>query len=124
MKRYFSPSTQGFYIDEIEYSNLPIDIIEIDEDKHLFLLNAINEQHQKVAVTKSGDFVLSDQEVIITWETIVSKRNRLLSLSDYTQMPDWPGNKTAWAEYRQLLRDIPQTFETPNDVVWPTPPGE
>jgi len=35
-------------------------------------------------------------------------RTRLLKQSDYSQAPDRPDNasKTAWAEYRQKLRDI------------------
>ena len=55
---------------------------------------------------------------------IKRKRNKLLSQSDYTQMPDWPGDKTAWAEYRQALRDITTTFSDPNEVVWPKAPND
>jgi len=39
-------------------------------------------------------------------------------------MPDFPGDKEAWATYRQTLRDIPQTFASPADVIWPTAPGD
>jgi hypothetical protein len=38
-------------------------------------------------------------------------------------MPDWQGNKSAWAEYRQSLRDIPQNFVDTNEVVWPKAPN-
>ena len=30
--------------------------------------------------------------------------------------------KMEWKGYRQSLRDITSTYETPSDVVWPTPP--
>jgi hypothetical protein len=33
-------------------------------------------------------------------------------------------NQAAWAQYRQILRDLPQTYAsvTPDKVVWPEPP--
>lgn len=42
-----------------------------------------------------------------------NRRNVLLAGSDWTQLPDAPADKTAWAEYRQQLRDLP------NDPAWP-----
>lgn len=42
-------------------------------------------------------------------------RNRLLAGSDWTQLPDAQCNKTAWATYRQALRDFPATWE-PSEV--------
>lgn len=61
----------------------------------------------------------------ITWEIIRARRNELLAMSDWTQLPDAPMDhslRKAWARYRQALRDIPQTFLRPEDVVWPSPP--
>ena len=46
-----------------------------------------------------------------------SKRDSLLSASDWTQLPDSPlsqEQKTKWTQYRQYLRDIPQQEEFPN----------
>jgi len=51
-----------------------------------------------------------------------AKRNRLLSTSDWTQVDDSPVDKSAWATYRQLLRDVPQQADFP-DVTWPTKPS-
>jgi len=31
-------------------------------------------------------------------------------------------DRVRWAEYRQQLRDIPQDFASPDDVVWPAAP--
>ena len=56
------------------------------------------------------------------WAEIRRRRNRLLADCDYTGAEDWPGDKAAWAQYRQALRDLPQTCATPGAVVWPTPP--
>lgn len=52
-----------------------------------------------------------------------AQRNALLSRSDFTQLPDAPGDKTTWAAYRQALRDM-TTGMDPFNPVWPTPPTE
>ena len=78
----------------------------------------------KELVLSGSNLVLQDRVVVITWEQIRSRRNNLLALSDYTQMADWPGDKEAWATYRQALRDLPQTYTNAADVVWPIAPGE
>jgi hypothetical protein len=59
----------------------------------------------------------------ITWDKIRSQRNYLLSQTDWIFAPDVNIiNKDQWLSYRQELRDIPQTFSNPEDVVWPTKP--
>jgi hypothetical protein len=50
-----------------------------------------------------------------------------LSDSDWTQISDTPlsqEQKQEWADYRQALRDLPQTFESADQVTWPVPPGQ
>lgn len=52
-------------------------------------------------------------------------RNGILRSTDWTQMADAPlsvAAKTAWAVYRQALRDLPTLPAFP-DVPWPTPPS-
>jgi hypothetical protein len=51
-----------------------------------------------------------------------SERNRLLIASDWTQLADSPVYKTAWAIYRQELRDISTQDGFPTTVVWPVKP--
>ena len=58
----------------------------------------------------------------VAWRPARKKRNELLTQSDWTQLADSTADKTAWANYRQELRDIPQTFATPESVVWPDKP--
>jgi len=43
-------------------------------------------------------------------------RDLLLAASDWTQLPDAPVDKQAWANYRQALRDFPSTW-TPGPIV-------
>lgn len=56
-----------------------------------------------------------------------AKRNALLAASDYTQATDYPSTyaaRTAWAEYRQQLRDVTKQAGFPASVIWPVPPTE
>tara|TARA_R110000787_G_scaffold157091_2_gene271034 strand:+ start:1772 stop:2053 length:282 start_codon:yes stop_codon:yes gene_type:complete len=50
------------------------------------------------------------------------KRDIKLDKSDWTQVADAPIDQTAWATYRQALRDIPAQAEFPNTVNWPVEP--
>ena len=122
MTIYYSPTTKGFYDTDFGYPSLPQDIIEITSEQHQQFLHGMNMQNKELVLSQ-GNLVLQDRVVVITWEQIRSKRNNLLALSDYTQMADWPGDKTAWATYRQALRDLPQTYTNAADVIWPTAPG-
>jgi hypothetical protein len=43
------------------------------------------------------------------------ERNELLQESDYVMVSDYPHtNKQAWLDYRQALRDLPQTVDLSN----------
>ena len=50
-------------------------------------------------------------------------RDRLLSESDWAMMPDAPTDKTAWAAYRQALRDFPATWEPAETANFPEAPA-
>lgn len=55
--------------------------------------------------------------------SVRTKRDALLSASDWTQLPDVPlETKALWATYRQALRDITDQTGFPFDVVWPESP--
>ena len=60
-----------------------------------------------------------------SWKAVRAERDRLLADCDWTQVADAPltaTEKEAWAVYRQALRDIPQTQDDPDDIVWPERP--
>lgn len=64
--------------------------------------------------------------VIDPWSIVRDQRVALLKQCDWTQLLDAAltlEERSAWAEYRQALRDIPQTFLTPAEVVYPVKPG-
>lgn len=57
------------------------------------------------------------------WSVLREERNRLLGSCDWTQLPDSPVDKVAWENYRQELRDLPDTIkDILEDVIFPTPP--
>jgi hypothetical protein len=78
---------------------------------------------------------LSSQEVVEMYkglsynsglEKAREQRNSLLFYSDWTQGPDVAlslEEKQAWAEYRQLLRDLPDTVDEFGGFTLPTPPN-
>ena len=59
------------------------------------------------------------------------KRNQLLAVTDWRATVDYPNpDKQAWLDYRQALRDLPETADPQLDengqltnVIWPTPPA-
>jgi hypothetical protein len=59
-----------------------------------------------------------------SWDEIRGQRDNLLVQSDWAVLPDATPepNEEAWLNYRQALRNIPQTFSNPEDVVWPQKP--
>jgi hypothetical protein len=55
-------------------------------------------------------------------EIVRGERNDKLSKSDWTQIADSTADKTAWATYRQALRDVPSQTGFPWEITWPTQP--
>ena len=70
-----------------------------------------------------------DSELIVgVQDQIRSARTSMLSVSDWTQVPDAPltnAQRNSWAVYRQALRDLPNQYQNETDfanVVFPNPP--
>lgn len=66
------------------------------------------------------------EQIIDFWIKVRNQRNRLLIESDWTQLSDIPEQtKDKWIEYRQELRDLPQTYnqvDNIDDVIFPSIP--
>lgn len=60
-----------------------------------------------------------------SWENVRAKRDYLLKSTDWTAVNGCTVSPLEWAEYRQYLRDLPQTFSgaSPQEVVWPEQPS-
>ena len=88
-----------------------------------FLINAT----EVVEVKQWAPFSDADKQEIERQaaENIRSERNAKLTASDWTQLDDTPLNgtaKSAWATYRQGLRDITTQAGFPFSVTWPDLP--
>jgi hypothetical protein len=57
------------------------------------------------------------------WEQIRLWRNAELAKTDWTQLIDSPINKSAWATYRQALRDLPEQGGKADEVDLPIKPA-
>ena len=64
----------------------------------------------------------TDDENIL-WARIRYQRDQLLLACDWTQLADSTADKTAWATYRQALRDLPTKNADPKKIKFPTPPA-
>ena len=64
-------------------------------------------------------------EDTLTWDDIRDTRDKILRDTDWTMTTGATVDQAQWAAYRQVIRDIPQTYKdkTPDDVVWPTQPS-
>lgn len=119
-KWFYSPKVNGFFAEEI-HKNIPEDVIELTIEDYKYTIDQINSKGKKIVIV-DGRITFEDNIIPVTIEQVRSKRNKLLRESDYTQMPDWPGDKEAWARYRQALRDVPQNIKSLENVEWPEKP--
>jgi hypothetical protein len=56
-------------------------------------------------------------------ERMRAQRDRLLVASDWAMATDAPTDKTAWATYRQALRDFPATWAPAETANFPEAPA-
>lgn len=54
---------------------------------------------------------------------IRQERDRLLKECDWRSLPDYPGDRELWLNYREKLRDITEQESFPNSVQWPSIPN-
>jgi hypothetical protein len=73
-------------------------------------------------IVEKGMSVAAYTPPAITWADIRSERDSLLAATDWWAVSDRAMSASETA-YRQALRDVPQNFASPADVVWPTKPA-
>ncbi len=62
----------------------------------------------------------------VEWAAIRARRDQLLRNTDFTQLLDYPASdsqRVEAADYRKALRDIPEQFSDPSQLVWPLLPA-
>ncbi|NOJ25741.1 phage tail assembly chaperone [Vibrio coralliilyticus] len=75
--------------------------------------------------TQSFAYNESDQVTQTRWAEVRAIRDAKLSGADalMNRAVDNGLDTTTISQYRQALRDIPQTYNQPDDVVWPQKPS-
>jgi hypothetical protein len=118
MKSYAILSDDGFVV-STSFSDVEQDgMVELLEP----IGNAPSEWHKYHF--ESNQWV-QNKPIEATETEIKSERKKLLTDSDWTQIPNNPltsEQQAAWATYRQQLRDVPQQSGYPFNVVWPVAP--
>lgn len=59
------------------------------------------------------------------WKYVRQTRNIRLAESDWSMIEDnqlTEAQKSSWKTYRQQLRDLPETFDKPENVIFPEQP--
>jgi Phage tail assembly chaperone protein len=124
MTIYYSNSVSGFIDTDAISVPIPPDAFIITKEQQQQMLFELNANGKSVVVDSSNNISFVNRALSpITWDIIRNTRDTLLTQSDWTQVSDFKGNVTAWQTYRQELRDIPQTYSTPESVVFPTAPS-
>lgn len=74
-----------------------------------------------------GKWEPPSRDIQSEWYVVRMTRDQLLVDSDVNVLPDrWmmmaPEKQQEWTTYRQLLRDIPEAYSDPREVIWPVKP--
>lgn len=98
---------------------------KIEQLETLLAIKELNLKEQVLelqAVVFEGDILLEKDE---SWDIVRQKRDYLLKSTDWTMTPGSTVDQAAWAAYRQILRDLPQTFKNTGlqSIRWPKRPA-
>jgi len=75
---------------------------------------------------RKNDADILQAETDRAWIVFRNRRNGALTDSDWTQSADSPltdSKKIEWAEYRTLLRNLPENTSDPANPSWPEKPS-
>jgi len=108
----------GWYDDEF-HNDIPSPTVEVTKAEYLSYNEMIHTK-DLIPYVNEGKVTFKPAEIYQDWFSIRIARNGLLNGTDWTQLSDVPDDlKVKYANYRKALRDMPQTYENPEDVVWP-----
>jgi hypothetical protein len=114
----------NFHLSKERSSYDQIEIINSDLPRHY-------QDGKFLYIDDKFSYKLLEQEIADKWIDIRNRRDALLQESDNLSGIIWPdlwaskttADKTTWTTYRKALRDLPETYTNPDEVVWPLLPG-
>jgi len=98
---------------EVPEYNISTHILNWDRETSTYVIEAIPQEEL-------------DRAREYEWRGIREERNLLLAECDYMIIKALEAGTTLsdeWIAYRQALRDLPSTSDTPGGIVWPTKPS-
>jgi hypothetical protein len=129
--KYYSFSTKGYYTPEIHGENMPTDVIEMTDEVYNQVFEAqcngyVIEKCSVNGIKAMPPPAKTSEELAV--EIRFARDNLLLDLDSLVNNPlRWNAYsaeyKSALAEYRQNLLDIPNQNEFPVDVIFPSIPA-
>lgn len=126
---FYSPSTRGFYTEEIHGANIPTDARAhpLTREHHAELLAGQGDGNV-IQPGPSGAPVLA--AVVYTLAQVATRvradRDVRLAACDWATLrahDRGAATPPAWATYRQALRDVPQQVGFPTSINWPEAPA-
>lgn len=112
---------RGFFTKEVHGDDIYEPYIELSESEWK---EALTGNYKVIDGTHTYVAPPENLEELKTYSILRSERNALLSYSDWTQIPDAPlsdNKRQEWVNYRQQLRDLPDTADI-NNIVYPQKP--
>jgi hypothetical protein len=108
----------------MDYQLTTIDIILRLDDNACIPKDETNADYQEYLEWAKTNTAKAAEDTL-TWDSIRATRDQILKDTDWTMTTGATVDQAQWAAYRQVIRDIPQTYKdkTPDDVVWPTQPS-
>ena len=100
-------------------------IIRKEDNAYIPKDEANTDYQEYLAWLADGNTIEEPAAETLTWDDIRDKRDQILRTTDWTMTTGATVDQAQWAAYRQVIRDIPQTYKdkTPDDVVWPSQPS-
>lgn len=106
---------------QAEFDATQLDMVCVQVPGDIAILDVLNRgsyDGQSLTLRDKSNQVITAQTI----HDVRLRRNLMLAMSDWTQLPDVPQSvQTAWRPYRQTLRDIPLQAD-PLNAEWPIAP--
>ena len=113
-----------YKINSLDSSGKQSSVIKVDTMTYIPYDEENTDYQEYLEWAKTNTAEAADEDKL-TWDSIRATRDQILRDTDWTMTTGATVDQAQWAAYRQVIRDIPQTYKdkTPDDVVWPTQPS-